>query len=225
MNSTVIVFPGSNCDRDIATALEKMQFNNKMVWHKETELPKTDLIVLPGGFSYGDYLRSGAIAAKSNILTEVIKEANKGCLLIGICNGFQILIETGLLKGALLRNHKLKFISKDVYLNINANNNKFCNTYKKNQIIKLSIAHNEGNYFTNNDHLKELEDNLLIPFKYCDQKGNITKDANPNGSINNIAGILNKNKNILGMMPHPERMVEEMISNNQGTGIFNSILS
>ena len=112
MNSTVIVFPGSNCDRDIATALEKMQFNNKMVWHKETELPKTDLIVLPGGFSYGDYLRSGAIAAKSNILTEVIKEANKGCLLIGICNGFQILIETGLLKGALLRNHKLKFISK-----------------------------------------------------------------------------------------------------------------
>ena len=225
MNSTVIVFPGSNCDRDIATALEKMQFNNKMVWHKETELPKTDLIVLPGGFSYGDYLRSGAIAAKSNILTEVIKEANKGCLLIGICNGFQILIETGLLKGALLRNHKLKFISKDVYLKINANNNKFCNTYKKNQIIKLNIAHNEGNYFTNNDHLKELEDNLLIPFKYCDQKGNITKDANPNGSINNIAGILNKNKNILGMMPHPERMVEEMISNNQGTGIFNSILS
>ena len=145
--------------------------------------------------------------------------------MIGICNGFQILIETGLLKGALLRNHKLKFISKDVYLNINANNNKFCNTYKKNQIIKLNIAHNEGNYFTNNDHLKELEDNLLIPFKYCDQKGNITKDANPNGSINNIAGILNKNKNILGMMPHPERMVEEMISNNQGTGIFNSILS
>jgi len=225
MNSTVIVFPGSNCDRDIATALEKMQFNNKMVWHKETELPKTDLIVLPGGFSYGDYLRSGAIAAKSNILTEVIKEANKGCLLIGICNGFQILIETGLLKGALLRNHKLKFISKDVYLKINANNNKFCNTYKKNQIIKLNIAHNEGNYFTNNDHLKELEDNLLIPFKYCDQKGNITKDANPNGSINNIAGILNKNKNILGMMPHPERMISDLISNKDGVNLFLSLMN
>ena len=131
MNSSVIVFPGSNCDRDIATALEKLQFQNKMVWHKESSLPKSDLIVIPGGFSYGDYLRSGAIAAKSNILSEVIKAANNGCPVLGICNGFQILIETGLLKGALLRNKNLKFVSKDIYVKVLDNKNKFCNKYKK----------------------------------------------------------------------------------------------
>ena len=149
MNSSVIVFPGSNCDRDIAIALEKMQFHNKMIWHKENTLPKSDLIVIPGGFSYGDYLRSGAIAAKSNILNEVIKAANSGCLVLGICNGFQILIETGLLKGVLLRNKKLKFISKDVAIKVVNTDNNFCNKYKKNQILKLNIAHNEGNYFAN----------------------------------------------------------------------------
>ncbi|MDC0473251.1 phosphoribosylformylglycinamidine synthase I, partial [Pelagibacteraceae bacterium] len=147
MNSSVIVFPGSNCDRDIAVALEKLQFKNKMVWHKDTELPKSDLIVVPGGFSYGDYLRSGAIAAKSNILNEVIKSANEGCLVLGVCNGFQILIETGLLKGALLRNEGLKFIGKDIFIKVIQENNRFCNKYKKNQILKLNIAHNEGNYF------------------------------------------------------------------------------
>ena len=225
MKSSVIVFPGSNCDRDIAIALQKMRFENKMVWHKESILPKSDLIVLPGGFSYGDYLRSGAIAAKSNILTEVIREGKKGCLIMGICNGFQILIETGLLKGTLLRNKKLKFISKDVYLKINNNQNKFYNKYKKDQIIKLNIAHNEGNYCTDSDHLKELEDNNLIPLKYCDKNGGIDSKNNPNGSINNIAGILNKKKNILGMMPHPERMIDETISSNEGAGIFKSILT
>ena len=138
MNSSVIVFPGSNCDRDIAVALEKLQFKNRMVWHKDTELPKSDLIVIPGGFSYGDYLRSGAIAAKSKILNEVIRAAKKGCLILGVCNGFQILIETGLLNGVLLRNKDLKFLSKDIYLKVINNNNKFCNKYKTNQIIKLS---------------------------------------------------------------------------------------
>ena len=225
MNSTVIVFPGSNCDRDIATALTKLQFKNKMVWHKDTNLPKSDLIVIPGGFSYGDYLRSGAIAAKSNILKEVIRAANSGCLILGICNGFQILIETGLLQGALLRNRNLKFISKDVYLKVINNDSKFCKNYKKNNIINLNIAHNEGNYFTQKDHLKELEDKALIPFKYCDKEGLINDNNNPNGSMNNIAGILNNKKNILGMMPHPERMIDTLISNTDGIELFNSILN
>ena len=225
MNSSVIVFPGSNCDRDIATALTKLQFKNKMIWHKDSELPKSDLIVIPGGFSYGDYLRSGAIAAKSNILKEVIRAANSGCLVIGICNGFQILIETGLLKGALLRNKNLKFISRDIHLKVINNNNKFCKKYKINSVIKLNIAHNEGNYFTKKDHLKELEDKELIPFKYSDKKGHINDENNPNGSINNIAGILNEKKNILGMMPHPERMIDNLTGGTDGTALFSSILN
>ena len=225
MNSSVIVFPGSNCDRDIAVALEKLQFQNKMVWHKDMSLPKSDLIVLPGGFSYGDYLRSGAIAGKSNILKEVVKAANNGCLVLGICNGFQILTETGLLKGALLRNKNLKFIGKDVHIKVINTKNKFCNNYKENQVLKLNIAHNEGNYFTNKEHLKELEDKDLVPFKYCDEKGNVNEENNPNGSLNNIAGIFNKNKNILGLMPHPERMVDKIISNNDGVNLFTSLLN
>ena len=196
-----------------------------MVWHKDSELPKSDLIVIPGGFSYGDYLRSGAIAAKSKILNEVIKAAKSGCLILGICNGFQILIETELLRGALLRNKNLKFISKDVHLKIVNNKNKFCKNYKKDKVISLNIAHNEGNYFTQNDHLKELEDNELIPFKYCNEEGLINDATNPNGSLNNIAGILNNKKNILGMMPHPERMIDNLISNSDGIDLFTSILN
>ena len=225
MNSSVIVFPGSNCDRDIAVALEKMQFKNKMVWHKETKLPKSDLIVVPGGFSYGDYLRSGAIAGKSLIINEVIKSANDGCLVLGICNGFQILTETGLLKGVLLRNKKLKFINKDVNIKVINNDTKFSNKYKKNQVLKINIAHNEGNYFTKKDHLKELEDKGLIPFKYSDKKGYINDKNNPNGSINNIAGILSEKKNILGMMPHPERMIDNLTGGTDGTALFSSILN
>jgi|TARA_B110000285_G_C14950996_1_gene526770 phosphoribosylformylglycinamidine synthase I len=225
MNSSVIIFPGSNCDRDIAVALEKLQFKNKMIWHKDTSLPKSDLIVVPGGFSYGDYLRSGAIAGKSNIINEVIKAANDGCLVLGICNGFQILTETGLLKGVLLRNKNLKFLSKDIYIKVINTENKFCNKYKKNEILKLNIAHNEGNYYTDKDYLKELEDKNLIPFKYCDKNGNINMETNPNGSLNNIAGIFNDKKNILGMMPHPERMVDKIISNNDGVNLFTSLLN
>ena len=224
MKSSVVVFPGSNCDRDIAVTLEKLQFKNTMVWHKETKLPKSDLIVIPGGFSYGDYLRSGAIAAKSNILNEVIKAGNDGCLIIGICNGFQILIECGLLQGALLRNFGLKFVSKDIFIKIKSNKNKFFNKYKKDEVIKLNIAHNEGNFFTDKKHLKELEDNDLIPIKYCDEKGDITNLSNPNGSLNNIAGIFNKNKNILGMMPHPERMSDKICSDNSGLPLFLSVM-
>ena len=225
MKSSVIVFPGSNCDRDIATTLEKMQFKNTMVWHKETSLPKSDLIVIPGGFSYGDYLRSGAIAGKSLIVDEVIKEANKGCLILGICNGFQILTETGLLKGTLLRNKNLKFINKDVNIKVINNNTKFSLKYKKNQILKINIAHNEGNYFTDNNHLEEIEKDNLIAFKYCDKKGTINEDSNPNGALNNIAGIYNSKKNILGMMPHPERMADKLISNTDGINLFASLMN
>jgi phosphoribosylformylglycinamidine synthase len=225
MKSSVIVFPGSNCDRDVAVALEKLQFKNSMIWHKETELPKSDLIVVPGGFSYGDYLRSGAIAAKSNILSEVISAGKKGSLILGICNGFQILIECGLLQGALLRNSGLKFISKDIFVKVQSNKNKFFNKYKAGEILKLNIAHNEGNYFTDKKHLDELENNELIPLKYSDQKGNINLKTNPNGSINNIAGIFNKNKNILGMMPHPERMADKVLSGEDGLGLFLSLMN
>ena len=225
MKSSVIVFPGSNCDRDIAVALEKMQFKNQMVWHKETKLPKSDLIVIPGGFSYGDYLRSGAIAGKSLIIEEVIKAANSGCLILGICNGFQILTETGLLKGTLLRNKNLKFINKDVFIKTINNNTKFSNKYKKDQILKINIAHNEGNYFTDSNHLEELNKENLIVFKYSDEKGNINENSNPNGSLENISGIINSKKNILGMMPHPERMVDELISNKDGINLFSSLLN
>ena len=225
MNSSTIIFPGSNCDRDIAVALEKFNFKNQMIWHKDNVLPKSDLIVIPGGFSYGDYLRSGAIAGKSNILKEVIKAANNGCLVLGICNGFQILTETGLLKGVLLQNKNLKYLGKDVYIKIMSVDNKYCSKYKKDQVIKLNIAHNEGNYFTYPDHLKELEDQNLIAFKYCNSKGNIDLENNPNGSINNIAGIFNNKKNILGMMPHPERMIDQLISNTDGVNLFKSLLN
>ena len=225
MNSSVIVFPGSNCDRDIAVALERMQFKNKMVWHKDTTLPKSDLIVIPGGFSYGDYLRSGAIAGKSLIVSEIIKAANSGCLILGICNGFQILTETGLLKGTLLRNKNLKFISKDVNIKVINNETKFTSKYNSNQILKINIAHNEGNYFTKESHLEELKKENLIAFKYCDEKGVVNDRSNPNGALENIAGIFNAKKNILGMMPHPERMVDEMISNTDGVNLFSSLLN
>ena len=225
MKSSVIVFPGSNCDRDIAVALEKMQFKNQLVWHKESKLPKSDLIVLPGGFSYGDYLRSGAIAGKSLIIDEVIKAANDGCLILGICNGFQILTETGLLKGTLLRNKNLKFINKDIQVKVMNNETNFTNKYKKDDILKINIAHNEGNFFTDDKHLSELKENNLIAFKYCDEEGNINEQSNPNGSLENIAGIYNLRKNILGLMPHPERMVDKLISNTDGVNLFASLLN
>ena len=225
MKSSVIVFPGSNCDRDVAVALEKFQIKNQMVWHDETNLPKSDLVILPGGFSYGDYLRTGCIASKSRIINEVIKHAKKGGLILGICNGFQILIETGLLPGVLLRNKKLRFLSKNVFLKVINFENHFCLNYKKKDIIELPIAHNEGNYFADNEILQNLENENLIAFKYCDEKGNINKDCNSNGSSNNIAGILNSKKNILGMMPHPERLIDPLLSGEDGSIMFESLLN
>ena len=224
MKSSVIVFPGSNCDRDIAVALEKFKIKNQMVWHNETNLPKSDLVILPGGFSYGDYLRTGCIASKSRIMHDIIKHANEGGLILGICNGFQILIEIGLLPGVLLRNKKLRFVSKNVYLKVINIENQFCLSCVKKNIIELPIAHNEGNYFADDKILQNLEDNNLIAFKYCDEKGNISNNSNPNGSSNNIAGILNNNKNILGMMPHPERLIDPILSGEDGSMIFESLL-
>ena len=224
MRSTVIVFPGSNCDRDVAYALKKFNIKNEMLWHNESNLPKTDLVVLPGGFSYGDYLRTGAIASKSKIINEVVKHSKKGGLILGICNGFQILIETGLLPGVLLRNKKLKFISKNVFLKVSNTENKFCSEYKNKKVIELPIAHNEGNYFAKKEILEELEDKNLIAFKYCDIEGKINSFSNPNGSSNNIAGLLNIEKNILGMMPHPERLIDPLLLGEDGSLLFNSLL-
>ena len=224
MKSSVIVFPGSNCDRDVAVALQRFKIKNQMIWHEENILPKCDLVVLPGGFSYGDYLRTGCIASKSKIIKSVIEHGRKGGLILGICNGFQILIETGLLPGALLRNKKLKFLSKNVFLKVENTDNKFCHHYKKKNIIELPIAHNEGNYFGSNELIKRLEGNDLVAFKYCNKNGEVNKDINPNGSSNNIAGILNEDKNILGMMPHPERLIDPLLSGEDGSMLFTSLL-
>ncbi len=223
MKSAVIVFPGSNCDRDMDVALKKFGFKNQMVWHNNLEIPKSDLIVLPGGFSYGDYLRCGSIAAKSKIINSVVKFANSGGLVLGICNGFQILTETGLLPGILQQNKYQKFICKNVYVKINDKKNKYFKNIKK-EILELHIAHNEGNYFCSDDELKYLKDNNQIAITYCDKNGKETKDLNPNGALSNIAGIFNKNKNILGMMPHPERMIDKYLSSNDGEFFFENLI-
>ena len=224
MKSSVIIFPGSNCDRDVSVALKKFKIKNEMVWHDESELPKTDLVVLPGGFSYGDYLRTGCIAGKSRIINEVIKHAKKGGLVLGICNGFQILTETGLLPGVLQQNKNIEFICKNIFIKINDKNNKYFKNIEKN-ILELHIAHNEGNYFCSEDELKNLEDNNQIAVSYCDEKGNCDDNTNPNGAIKNIAGIFNKSKNILGMMPHPERMIDKFLSGNDGSIFFKNLIN
>ena len=224
MKSSVITFPGSNCDRDMDVALTKFGFKNKMVWHNDQELPKSDLIVLPGGFSYGDYLRCGSMASKSKIMHSVINFAKSGGLVMGICNGFQILVESGLVPGVLLRNKYLQFICKNVHVKVdNIDNTFFKNLDKK--VLEFHIAHNEGNYFCTNDQLKEIEDNNQIAIYYCDQNVNTNDQINPNGSIKNIAGIFNKEKNVLGMMPHPERMIDESLSGEDGSMFFKNLLN
>ena len=224
MNSSVIIFPGSNCDRDMAVALKKFGFKNKMVWHNDAELPKSDLVVLPGGFSYGDYLRCGSMASKSKIIESVIKFAKSGGLLLGICNGFQILTETELLPGVLLKNKYSKFICKNVFVKINNSENKYFKNIKKN-ILELHIAHNEGNFFCSNDQMKEINDNNQIAVNYCSQNGEVEDNFNPNGAIKNIAGLFNKEKNILGMMPHPERMIDNYLSGEDGSIFFQNLIN
>ena len=224
MKSSVIIFPGSNCDRDMDVALKKFGFENQMIWHNDEKIPKCDLIVLPGGFSYGDYLRCGSIAGKSKIIKSVIEFAKKGGLVLGICNGFQILTETGLLPGVLQQNKNIEFICKNVFVKINDKNNKYFKNIDK-DILELHIAHNEGNYFCSKDELKMLNDNNLIAVSYCNNKGEINEKTNPNGAIKNIAGIFNKEKNILGMMPHPERMIDKYLSGDDGSIFFKNLLN
>ena len=224
MKSSVIIFPGSNCDRDMDVALKKFGFKNKMVWHNDKTLPKSDLIVLPGGFSYGDYLRCGSIAGKSKIINSVIDFAKSGGLVLGICNGFQILTETGLLPGVLQQNKNIEFICKNIFVKVNDKQNKYFNNIEKN-ILELHIAHNEGNFFCSSDELKNLEDNNQIAVYYCNEKGISNENTNPNGAIKNIAGIFNKQKNILGMMPHPERMIDESLSGEDGSIFFRNLLN
>ena len=223
MKSSVIIFPGSNCDRDMDVALKKFGFKNQMIWHSDNSIPKSDLIVLPGGFSYGDYLRCGSIASKSNIIKSVIDFANSGGLVLGICNGFQILTETGLLPGILQQNKYLNFICKNVYVKVKDKKNKYFKNIKK-EILELHVAHNEGNYFCSKEELKYLEDNSQIAVTYCDQKGLENDENNPNGALKNIAGIFNKNKNVLGMMPHPERMIDKYLSGEDGSLFFENLL-
>ena len=223
MKTHVVVFPGSNCDRDVAVAIEKIIGSlPKMVWHKDTSIDQSDLIVVPGGFSYGDYLRCGAMASTSPIMKSIIENADKGVPVLGICNGFQILIESGLLQGALMRNNSLSFICRDVIIKPTNSKTIFTN---KSKISKMPIAHNEGNFFASDDQIKKMEDNDQIAFQYCNENGDINDESNPNGSIKNIAGILNENKNVLGMMPHPERAAESIHGCEDGKTIFESILN
>ena len=225
MKSAVIVFPGSNCDRDAVDALQKVGSKVNKVWHQETKLENDlDLIVVPGGFSYGDYLRSGAMAAISPVMQEVKRLAERGTKVLGICNGFQILTEAGLLDGVLLRNKKIKFSCRDVLLNVEDANTSFTKKYKKGQIIKIPIAHMDGNYFADPTTLKKLEDNGNIAFRYVSEDGNVTDDSNPNGSALNIAGIFNDKKTILGMMPHPERAIDINTGSSDGLFLFESLL-
>ena len=224
MNSSVITFPGSNCDRDMDVALKKFGFKNKMVWHNDIELPKSDLVVLPGGFSYGDYLRCGSMASKSRIMQSVINYANSGGLIMGICNGFQILTETELLPGILLRNKHAEFICKNVFVKINDNENNYFKNIKK-KTLELHIAHNEGNYFCSKEQMKEIQDNNQIALLYCNKNGEINENSNPNGASKNIAGIFNKKKNILGMMPHPERMTDIALSGEDGAIFFKNLIN
>ena len=225
MQASVIVFPGSNCDRDVKVSLEHAtQKPVNMVWHGDSAIPKSDLIVLPGGFSYGDYLRCGAISAKSRIMKAVIEAANKGTPILGICNGFQILIEAGLLPGALTRNANLKFICKDTYLRVESNESIFTKKYKAGAAIRIPVAHHDGNYFADDETLNALEANGQVAFRYSTEEGEITDAANINGSQRNIAGIYNESKNILGMMPHPERLDQTILGGTDGAHLFNSLV-
>jgi phosphoribosylformylglycinamidine synthase len=224
VKAAVIVFPGSNCDRDVAVALEAALGRPPlMVWHREADFAHVDLIVIPGGFSYGDYLRAGAMAAHSPVVREVVRRARDGVAVLGICNGFQILTEARLLPGVLLRNGGLKFICRDVHLRVEAEETTFTAGYRRGEVIRLPIAHHDGNYFTDRDTLKRLEDDDRVAFRYCGPEGEVSGEHNPNGSLLSIAGVLNEGRNVLGMMPHPERLADPLLGGTDGRAMFDGL--
>jgi phosphoribosylformylglycinamidine synthase I len=225
MKSAVITFPGSNCDRDAVDALQKIGSKVDRIWHQDSNLDNDlDLIVVPGGFSYGDYLRSGAMAAISPVMNEVKRLSERGTKVLGICNGFQILTEAGLLPGVLTRNQKMKFICRTVSLRVENNSSPFTKKYIKGQVIRIPIAHMDGNYYADSSTLKMLEDTDSIAFRYVNEDGNLTDDANPNGSALSIAGVFNSSKNVLGMMPHPERAADPQNGSVDGLALFHSLI-
>ena len=220
----VIVFPGSNCDRDCARGWQAATgMAADFVWHKDSSMPDYEVVIIPGGFSFGDYLRCGAIARFSPVMNEVLRLAKRGSRIIGICNGFQILTEARLLPGALLRNRDLLFICKDTYLKVENNKTDFSSQYPQGAVIRLPIAHGEGSYSVNPNGLKKLQDQDRIVLRYCDERGGIKEDQAPNGSLDNIAGIVNEEGNVMGLMPHPERLSEMVLGGDDGRHIFQSI--
>jgi phosphoribosylformylglycinamidine synthase len=224
MKSTVIVFPGSNCDRDMKVALEQVTGGPvDMAWHGDTDLKPSDLIVLPGGFSYGDYLRPGAMAAKSPIMASVIARAKAGTPLLGICNGFQVLCETGLLPGVLMRNASLRYVCRDIHVKVEQPDTPFTRAYGPGDVLRIPIAHHDGNYFADAATLDRLEGEGRVVVRYCDEAGEVTSAANPNGSQRNIAGICDTSRRIVGMMPHPERLFEAALGGSDGRGVIESI--
>ncbi len=230
MKAAVIVFPGSNCDRDVQVALAQATARHAsggapiMVWHKDADFEKVELIVLPGGFSYGDYLRCGAMAAQSPVMKEVVRRANRGVPVMGICNGFQILTEAGLLPGALIRNANLKFICRDVNLRVETSQSLFTGRYEEGQTIRVPVAHHDGNYIAGDEEMERMEDRGQIAFRYCAPDGTLTSDANPNGSARNIAGIFNETKTVLGLMPHPERLADPALGGSDGRPLFDGLV-
>ncbi len=225
-NIGVIVFPGSNCDHDAYHAMKHvMNAKTTFLWHKESDLSNVDLLIVPGGFSYGDYLRSGAIARFSPIMNSVVEYAKKGNPVLGICNGFQILLEAGLLPGAMLHNEKLRFICKQVHIRVESTRSPFTGSMEKGQVLEVPVSHGEGNYYIEEKGLNELEQNDQIAFRYCDKDGNITKESNINGSVSSIAGITNVDGNVLGMMPHPERAMEDVLGSGDGKLFFDSVFN
>ena len=226
MKFGVVIFPGSNCDQDMVYVLRNIMKQEVVeLWHKSTDLQQVDVIAIPGGFSYGDYLRSGALARFSPIMESVISFANRGGLVFGICNGFQILCESGLLPGTLLHNDNQKFICKNVHIKVDNNETVFTSLISKSRVLKIPIAHGEGKYYADKETLKQMRLNNQIIFRYCDVDGKVSNDANPNGSIENIAGVCNENKNVFGMMPHPERASDQELSNVDGKIIFESMIN
>ncbi len=225
MKFGVVVFPGSNCDRDVAWVTQGLLNQpTRMIWHEDNDLSDLDVVVIPGGFSYGDYLRCGAIARFSPVMQATIEHAKAGKFVLGICNGFQVLTEAGLLPGALVRNRDLHFICDRVPLRVERTNLPWTQGYQKNQVITVPIAHGEGSYYADPDTLKELEDNGQVLFRYCDTQGNLAESSNPNGSLNHIAGICNRQGNVLGMMPHPERASDSALGCIDGMALFEGLL-